>query len=324
MGKQRAKRKKILLGNNNATKIVRSFRKDFNIAAMGWDYRFYYDKYDDDGIIALDDFCRTIQSADNELKKVSKKVELLLCAGLTIQNKSYTAIRRSVKNLSLDHIGTIVFEVSEKKSNDSQYVLFNVKQSIIKSFPSQIFSKSYGSQSKYSIKKGKASKLRNQLLKGNRSFSIGNRLFALIVCGENNIVKGNKKGKMSPLVAKWSGSLDEAKKISNLFKSSIVLNPAHTPYGINGRKRLEMMQNITNGAANFKYGDTLLSFNIPLYLHSNNFRPSYKVYRPINSAIRSKKPNGSFLFSSGKYRRTSFSLWQKTNHYSYILNTWMV
>jgi hypothetical protein len=108
-----------------------------------------------------------------------------------------------------------LFEVKEKNSNNSQYALYNGSQLKIKTFPFQIFSKSYGTQSNYSITKAKASKLRDQLLRENRSFSIGNRSFALIVCGENNIVQGNRKGKMSPLVAKWSRSLDEEKKFQN-------------------------------------------------------------------------------------------------------------
>jgi hypothetical protein len=311
---------------SGSTAMRRAFKGDYNIAAIGWNLPFYEKKYGEEQKQTLSDFCDTLQKIQSLLNKKRTKIELLLCAGLTLYNrdgyafkKSSEEITSSLKRLTVPNIGAVLFEIM---GDSHHYFLFRWKPLQTRSFPDQYFAHCRYSAQKDAnpIDRKKSKRLQDALIKERRSFSIGDRKFALIICGENNMIQNNRPETMTPLIITFSPLIENAKMTADLLRSSIVLNPSHAVYGINGKKRLLMMKNVTGHTVRYKK----INFKIPIYLHANNYSSQKNDLdlSKINRQILSESPNGSFLFKAGRYQKTSFS--GRDDDDSFIINVWSV
>ena len=314
---------KDFLGNNKSTSLRRKFRTEFHVATLGWS--FY--EYGHEGEQKPDEFCRTLEQLQVQLEKKKLKIELLLCAGLTVRAERKSNFAKTLTQLSLRNISTIVFELQKKIASGEStnvYSLYNSELAGLKHFPKQIFGKTYGSKPKKdAITKKKCLKLQEQLLEGRRSFSIGKKNFVLLICGENNGIKGNKVAMIEPLIAKWAHSFKSTQKIADIFASSILLNPAHNPYKIDGDKRLKMMQHVTKGPIDYSWGTNEMCFQIPVYLHANNnYSAKSKKYENDNKKICSKRHNGIFLFRHGK--KPKVVSFVEGDDLNFLVNVWSV
>jgi hypothetical protein len=137
------------------------------------------------------------------------------------------------------------------------------------------------------------------------------------------MIKNNKIGTIKPLIIEFSRSDQDAGHTCDLLSSSIILNPSHTPYRINGRKRLEMMKNSTGSFMKVQYNNSEYSLKFPLYIHANNYFSGAMADKSLNKKIGSAIPNGSFLFKFGKQEKVLAS-WQNVSGQKFILNIWSV
>lgn len=268
------------------------------------------------------EFQKSISEIDKYLYSINIEVDLLLCAGLPIEenNKKEYEIKSTLENLN--NIKNIIFE--RYYSGIQKYVLYRSIINRVTVFPEQLFAYSLHSDNEDAITKEKSNKLANYILNNERYFSINNNHFILVICGENNIIKGNKQNRMIPLILKFCDNQSDIQKLTELFENSVLLNPAHKPYGLYGQKRLAMMKNITKYPAEVKIFNKYCYIKIGRYFHSNNYSLGYKKYEECNEMIESKYPNGSFYFNNGECQRTIYSTWDSSEKCKFILNVWNV